>query len=312
MTTLFLLAWSFLGFANLPYTAPLWANWLIHNPVQLFRWFAANLMGNLDAELFGKLVRSLLFVPYPDVNGDLHPLLGVGWTLNLEMFFYVLFAVALRINRRAAPLIVCVILVALKVINGYFGCGNVGYAFYAQGYTDYFIFGITSFYIWRALSEAMVARLRPIIIISGVTAALAFVAGNAGVIANPISYFMPVVVVLAALLFHSGRISCTWRPAMVMGNASYSLYLVHTIVLETIRPFGAQWAYMDFSQSTFGMMVALVTCSVIAVVVHYRVERPAIRALRRLTDGSNHFDQRATSSGDAQLPQVVISPNEAT
>jgi exopolysaccharide production protein ExoZ len=236
----------------------------------------------------------------------------VGWTLNLEMFFYVLFAVALRINRCSAPLIVCVILIALKVVNRYFGCGNIGCTFYAQGYTDYFIFGIASFYVWRALSEAMVARLRLITIVLGVTAGVAFVAGNVGLIANPITYFMPAVVVLAALLFESGKVSCTWRPVLVMGNASYSLYLVHTIVLETIRPFGAQWTYLDFSQSTVGMMVALVTCSMIAVVVHNCVEQPAIRALRRLTDGSKHLGRRATSSTDTQLPQGVISQKEAT
>jgi peptidoglycan/LPS O-acetylase OafA/YrhL len=41
------------------------------------------------------LLQSLLFIPYQDAAGDMHPLLAVGWTLNLEMFFYVVFAVAL-------------------------------------------------------------------------------------------------------------------------------------------------------------------------------------------------------------------------
>ena len=38
---------------------------------------------------------SYLFLPTRNSDGNLFPLLGVGWTLNFEMLFYLLFAVAL-------------------------------------------------------------------------------------------------------------------------------------------------------------------------------------------------------------------------
>jgi exopolysaccharide production protein ExoZ len=48
-----------------------------------------------------ELVKSLAFVPYPTGPGlDMHPVLGQGWTLNYEMFFYALFAIALILPRR--------------------------------------------------------------------------------------------------------------------------------------------------------------------------------------------------------------------
>ena len=40
-------------------------------------------------------VMSYLFLPTRNSDGNLFPLLGVGWTLNFEMLFYMLFAVAL-------------------------------------------------------------------------------------------------------------------------------------------------------------------------------------------------------------------------
>ena len=48
------------------------------------------------------LVKSLLFIPYPNPgqNGRLFPLLVPGWSLNLEMFFYAVFTVALCLPRR--------------------------------------------------------------------------------------------------------------------------------------------------------------------------------------------------------------------
>lgn len=52
---------------------------------------------------------SLLFVPYhSEVEGALRPILGQGWTLNYEMFFYALFTLALVFgtSRRAlVPLV---------------------------------------------------------------------------------------------------------------------------------------------------------------------------------------------------------------
>ena len=46
------------------------------------------------------LLRSLTFWPTAQ---DPLPILGVGWTLNIEIFFYFLFALSLRAGRLAAP-----------------------------------------------------------------------------------------------------------------------------------------------------------------------------------------------------------------
>jgi exopolysaccharide production protein ExoZ len=47
------------------------------------------------------LFESLTFIPYSiDHTADMEPVLGQGWTLNYEMFFYALFTVALTVPRR--------------------------------------------------------------------------------------------------------------------------------------------------------------------------------------------------------------------
>lgn len=47
------------------------------------------------------IVASYLFWPYVRLTGDIRPLATPGWTLNLEMLFYVVFAVSLLLRRRA-------------------------------------------------------------------------------------------------------------------------------------------------------------------------------------------------------------------
>jgi exopolysaccharide production protein ExoZ len=42
------------------------------------------------------IIGSYLFVPSFNHDGDIAPILFVGWTLNFEMFFYLLLAIALK------------------------------------------------------------------------------------------------------------------------------------------------------------------------------------------------------------------------
>src|SRR4051812_14172721 len=54
----------------------------------------------------GHLIASLVFLPHTNpVTGEMHPTLELGWSLNFEMFFYILFAIGLAISPRRAPLI---------------------------------------------------------------------------------------------------------------------------------------------------------------------------------------------------------------
>ena len=43
------------------------------------------------------LAKSLLFIPF-DRDGRVEPIISVGWTLNYEMFFYLLFALGLFVR----------------------------------------------------------------------------------------------------------------------------------------------------------------------------------------------------------------------
>ena len=49
------------------------------------------------------LLMSLMFIPHESVTGEMHPTLVLGWSLNFETFFYVVFAGALAVSRKWAP-----------------------------------------------------------------------------------------------------------------------------------------------------------------------------------------------------------------
>ena len=60
----------------------------------------------LHAELdISRIVMSYFFLPQFNPAGRFEPLLGVGWTLIYEMFFYAFFALALFLNRNSIKII---------------------------------------------------------------------------------------------------------------------------------------------------------------------------------------------------------------
>ncbi len=64
------------------------------------------------------LIQSLLFIPHfsPSHAGMIWPVLVPGWTLNYEMFFYVVFAASLAFSHRLAILSITL---AMLVASGY-------------------------------------------------------------------------------------------------------------------------------------------------------------------------------------------------
>ena len=69
---------------------------------------------------FLQVTESLLFIPYSNANhgGQMWPLLVPGWTLNIEMYFYVIFALTLMPALRSRQLLAAsAIFVALVIVN---------------------------------------------------------------------------------------------------------------------------------------------------------------------------------------------------
>jgi peptidoglycan/LPS O-acetylase OafA/YrhL len=62
----------------------------------------------LNSDLSGakQLVANLLFIPWPRPGGGLQPAFSLGWTLNFEMMFYVVFALFIWLPRPRA--LVCI------------------------------------------------------------------------------------------------------------------------------------------------------------------------------------------------------------
>ncbi|MBW8721903.1 MAG: acyltransferase [Polaromonas sp.] len=231
------------------------------------------------------LVKSLLFVPYQNGNGAMQPLLPVGWTLNLEIFYYFLFFVALKISHRFAPLITfgaLFVLWAVKPQSELLG-------FYSGQYTLFFCFGILAYYAWQFFDSRVTMSWRRPLLIAAVVYGGIYVAMSASEQAVDLAakvpagaylpWLMPPGLICLALLMHSAMLRTSQKFFLVLGDASYSLYLTHLIVLQQLAQLGGAFPLLDFKASIVGVLFALVAATVVAVAVFYLIERPLHRLL---------------------------------
>ncbi|QOT77910.1 acyltransferase family protein [Cupriavidus basilensis] len=291
LAVVFCVLWVGLGLSNPLYMFPVLLDWALRQPTQIFVWMTTSHgLGNGDNLV--NLFKSLAFIPYRDHAGNMQPMLGVGWTLNLEMFYYVLYSVSLFVSRRFAPPLTAIALLVIIGANLALDGGNEFVSFYGGEHTWYFISGITCFYVWKALPVEAIKECRvSLVVMSGFVLVLFLVSNlaahpqlmeiNRFVPVAPLIYSVPVLVVSTILLLHSAGFTSKWRPVLLLGDASYALYLTHTILLETIRTIGEQWAWMNMSQSGMGLTIALVGSILLALFVHRFVELPLMRAMKR-------------------------------
>jgi exopolysaccharide production protein ExoZ len=217
---------------------------------------------NWHADFTTSLFRSLLFLPSADA-----PMLGVGWTLNLEMYFYVLFAAALRISPKHAPILTAAAVVSILSLPA-FGCAATVCKVYAHPYVYFFLYGIILYYAWSFLRTAPPSS-------SFGYAAWALVVLCYVVQAATSDAIYPVVIVAAALLASTANADLRWRPAIILGDASYSIYLTHTIVMRLINA-------GDFASNSLAASIGVMALSgMIGVAAHILIERPLTVAVKR-------------------------------
>lgn len=227
-----------------------------------------------------KLLGSLLFVPMKTP-----PVLGVGWTLNLEIYFYVVFAGALWLSRRFAPLIAGAVILAVLVTTSivpdltfppYYSHSYIGF-FLGGTYIGFFLGGIAVFYLWRAAAGRL-PRI-PTAIASGAVIVFAYAVPVGIPPDGNWAYALPLMIVGAALLMASAGADITWRPLILLGDSSYALYLTHTILFEEFRRFNIVAYPMS---GTMPMVMAVLASIGVGIAVHLWIEKPLNRMVKRL------------------------------
>ena len=221
------------------------------------------------------LASSFLLLPWISPSGELYPAFVPGWTLIYEVYFYALFAITMMAtNRRLISLKLAALIGALAVFASLLPSHWAFHQFATRDVLLEFIFGaiIGELYLARRITFALVV---PVALL-GIAV---WFSGYSRDEFRALFYGVPSGAAVAVALFLEQRLSLTAsRFVQTLGNASYSLYLVHVIVV----PPTARLIYANVGplEPLVWYAALMLTAILAALAVHFCVEKP-LRTLGR-------------------------------
>ena len=112
------------------------------------------------------LIKSMLFIPFNKNDIGHYPVLFLGWTLNYEIIFYLLFALTLIFFNKQKKLIVCSFLISLFILINYFlSEKNFIFKAYFNLIFFEFILGMIAYKIWFKFKNTITISLSKKIIL---------------------------------------------------------------------------------------------------------------------------------------------------
>lgn len=251
-----------------------------------------------------ELIESVLFIPFVKSDGLMEPMLAVGWTLNYEMFFYAIVAVSLWVSQRSAHLITVLLLLGVMGASKPFVDSSAIAAFYSAPVVLHFVAGTGVYYLYKWSSRVLCERVRPY-------ALLALTVSFTGLVL--IEVFRPsqstligacsCLLVTSALLLSKGGWDFAPRPLILIGDASYALYLAHPFVVTPLNRLVAPHVPFLSSKEPVGMIVALIMSALVAIGIYVWLERPITALLKvRFLDHRPQLRDRQTSTFGVLAP----------
>ena len=238
------------------------------------------------------LLKSLLFIPFDIGSGVLQPLMRIGWTVNCEVFFYLLFFIAFHISHKYRGLICSVFLGVIVLVNHTLPTDFAPLRFYGNPVMLDFILGILCYYaawgIYNLYQKHSEGKLFPIISVFSLLTAISILvilvitkpSINILSFRRPFLWGLPALV-LVLCFFVAGLHYQMPRPLIFIGNMSFSIYLIHYYPVMLLDRMVFDFSvYSPFA--VFGVIISILICLGCSYISWLLIEKHLTRILNKL------------------------------
>lgn len=228
-------------------------------------------------------VASLVFVPWWMDTLEFEPLLPMGWTLNFEIWFYLLFYTAMQITFVYREVTCALLIVAIYLLTNLLPLDRTAsLSFYANSIILEFILGMALAMLYRN-KKAAFDRAPGVVVLFGVVLAFGMFYYTTYISNLHVPRFvysgLPAGVCVMTCLcaeesfkqFRGGVISAV----LVGGEISYPLYLLHMFVIAAL----SRVVMVSPVNVVVGFLLALLLSSGVAYVTSHYVDKPVRRML---------------------------------
>ncbi len=227
------------------------------------------------------LLKSLLFIPFDIGGGVLQPLMRIGWTVNCEFFFYIIFFIALHISRKFRGLLCGLFLAAAVAAANLIPSPPAFLAFYGNPVMLEFLLGIAAYYAAWGLyrlhrKKAFPGIGYPLSLAAIFTCFACLVITKPAInilgFRRPLVWGLPAFIIVICAFLTGLYIKKMPRFLVRLGDASFSLYLIHYYPVMLLDR-----AVFDFSACTPyalpGTAVAIAISILLAFVSYMLIEK---------------------------------------
>jgi exopolysaccharide production protein ExoZ len=224
-------------------------------------------------------LKSIFFIPYFRENGQLQPMLGVGWTLNYEMIFYAMATVSLSASPTRFYCVTCVLVTLMSGMGCLLLDGTPYADFLRSNLLFEFMLGMAAF----KLKDSAYLRKVPVWLIAIVIPLLyAIMAlfeirglGNRFIEFGIPSFLIVLLAIQLEPLFP--RLNSVVAGVLIhIGDASYATYLSHTFVVESIKRFLPRLTNGLTIESPIGVAIAISFSIVAGGLIYILLDKPSV------------------------------------
>ena len=238
------------------------------------------------------IVTSYLFIPYDAMGfGSEYPfpIVDLGWTLNYEMFFYVLFACVIALPRARAVALIAACLAGGVVFAGVSEPQSAALRFWLRPITWEFAVGaLVALAFFRGV--VLPRALRSVMLVGALliwSVPVCWLTDTSGPgfygWARLCLWGTGAVLIVAAAVLGPTSFRSPWSRALArLGDSSYALYLLHPFVFLIVK---ALLAKMSVPPFVLWPLVLGTTALAVAVAAafHVHIEDPVTSWLRQMT-----------------------------
>jgi exopolysaccharide production protein ExoZ len=241
---------------------------------------------------FVDLLKSLFFIPFKKGHNTV-PVLFLGWTLNYEMLFYLIFSLSMAVSQKRRALVASIVLIAMVVAGQWVPDHPVPLKFFTRPIILEFAFGMICYELFVRTARQRIGNRTIASRLSWTLAGAILIACMP--VATVLAPFEDPVIrwgILAALSLYCvlrGLSGVKLPPGVVIvGDASYSLYLFHPYVIQLFTKMSGAFSGTG-PLAYFMAAVVIALCCLLSVISYKYVERPITEFLRkRFVDRSAH------------------------
>ncbi len=228
-------------------------------------------------------IASFAFIGHesPVFHGNYLPLIGPGWTLNLEMLFYLCFTVGLVIGR-SGPKVLWLTALPIAVLSavGFYlrPVGLIG--FYTNPLMLEFVFGMfiaLGFMRNQALESPKAAAFVTVFALL-----LLLLPPSGELFDRWFRFGVPAALLVGAALYTKVP---SWSVGRIIGDASYSIYLSHPFVLSALSQIWKKVGLTGTAEAATLYPIGLLICIMVGIACWKFVELPLTRLAQRAAYG---------------------------